>query len=350
MATVAKTQNHNRPWRVRFQTEGKQHERSFAKEPEARRFAKTADTARITPHIETFRDYAERWMTQTGPGKSVGTLRSYEKDLRLHLYPALGGMPLSAITREKCKDLLLSLTPCVAKNVKCLLGAILNEAVRDKRIPENPAKGIVVPYSNKRAELVPVTYDQLCTIEQSIPAEHRLVIWLMLGCGLRIGEAMAVRADSVRGNGKTLRVEEQVALDHHKSVLAHLKCRKDGDYRDVPLPTWLLVKINAHVAEFGTDGYLFPSYAVDGFQTQRWRSRFDQGCIEAKCQTLYPHNLRHRYASTMLNAGEPIANVSKWLGHRDINLTVNLYGHLMPEATDRAVSAADKAMAEFSAA
>ena len=252
-------------------------------------------------------------------------------------------------TREQCKDFLLgdTMTPSSAANAQRKLVAVLSEAVRDKRIVENPAKGIKVPYSAKRAELVPVTYEQLCTIEQSLPPEWRLALWLCFGCGLRIGESLAVRADSVR-NGTTLRVEEQVTNAHTgHSVIAPLKGRHLSDWRDVPCAAWLLDKINAHVAEFGTEGYLFPAFAVAHIPTQRWRRRFNVGCVKAGCPDLYMHNLRHRFSSTMLDAGEPIANVAKFLGHRDINLTVMLYGHLIKESTGRAVSAADKAFSEF---
>ncbi len=39
----------------------------------------------------------------------------------------------------------------------------------------------------------------------------------------------------------------------------------------------------------------------------------------------------------------PISEVSRWLGHKSITTTVDLYGHLVPEAADRARDALDKA-------
>ena len=44
------------------------------------------------------------------------------------------------------------------------------------------------------------------------------------------------------------------------------------------------------------------------------------------------HGLRHLYASLLLNAGVPMAVVSKILGHSSIQLTVNTYGHLLDDA------------------
>jgi integrase len=58
------------------------------------------------------------------------------------------------------------------------------------------------------------------------------------------------------------------------------------------------------------------------------------------------HDLRHTFASTALAEGVPISEVSRWLGHKSITTTVDLYGHLVPEASGRARDALDKAFAE----
>jgi integrase len=55
------------------------------------------------------------------------------------------------------------------------------------------------------------------------------------------------------------------------------------------------------------------------------------------------HDLRHTFASTALAEGVPISEVSRWLGHKSITTTVDLYGHLVPEASARARDALDKA-------
>ena len=46
-----------------------------------------------------------------------------------------------------------------------------------------------------------------------------------------------------------------------------------------------------------------------------------------------------------LAEGVPISEVSRWLGHKSITTTVNLYGHLVPEASGRARDALDRAFA-----
>jgi hypothetical protein len=50
-------------------------------------------------------------------------------------------------------------------------------------------------------------------------------------------------------------------------------------------------------------------------------------------------------ASTALAEGVPISGVSRWLGRKSITTTVDLYGHLVPEASGRARDALDRALA-----
>ena len=57
------------------------------------------------------------------------------------------------------------------------------------------------------------------------------------------------------------------------------------------------------------------------------------------------HDLRHTFASTALAEGVPISEVSRWLGHKSITTTVDLYGHLVREASGRARDALDRAFA-----
>jgi integrase len=57
------------------------------------------------------------------------------------------------------------------------------------------------------------------------------------------------------------------------------------------------------------------------------------------------HDLRHTFASAALAEGVAISEVSRWLGRKSITTTVDLCGHLVPEATTRARTAPDGAFA-----
>jgi integrase len=47
------------------------------------------------------------------------------------------------------------------------------------------------------------------------------------------------------------------------------------------------------------------------------------------------HQMRHTFASLLLQAGEPITYVSRQLGHKDSSITLRVYAHWLPDAGAR---------------
>ncbi|WP_406417594.1 tyrosine-type recombinase/integrase [Streptomyces sp. NBC_00842] len=48
-----------------------------------------------------------------------------------------------------------------------------------------------------------------------------------------------------------------------------------------------------------------------------------------------PHELRHKWTTVTLTSGVSIHEVSRWLGHRSIKVTVDQYGHLTQDGRER---------------
>jgi integrase len=48
------------------------------------------------------------------------------------------------------------------------------------------------------------------------------------------------------------------------------------------------------------------------------------------------HALRHTCASLLIASGLDILTISRRLGHANASITLNVYGHLMPNMDDRA--------------
>jgi len=73
-----------------------------------------------------------------------------------------------------------------------------------------------------------------------------------------------------------------------------------------------------------------------------WRSRvFYKALEKAKLRKFRIHDVRHTYASLLIQAGESLAYVRDQLGHHSIKVTVDIYGHLVPGANRAAVDRLD---------
>ena len=169
-----------------------------------------------------------------------------------------------------------------------------------------------------------------------------LCVWLMRGCGLRIEEALAVCKEDFIEDGTVLRVAWQASGDGTKRE--PLKHRKAGEYRDVPVPSWLWEMVEDMPVGPLTpgNGKLFQRYGTVYFRFMRATE------VAGIPDGFTPHSLRHAFASAMLARGVQITELAHFLGHRDINVTHQVYGHLLPSAAKRAVAALDAEFAEWS--
>ena len=79
-------------------------------------------------------------------------------------------------------------------------------------------------------------------------------------------------------------------------------------------------------------------------QHLRTASTFYRALHRAGIGPLRFHDLRHTYGSTLIDCGQNIYDVCRWMGHSSIQITVDVYGHML---TDRGQEAAAKADAVY---
>ncbi|WP_282694124.1 site-specific integrase [Streptomyces sp. CC208A] len=248
---------------------------------------------------------------------------------------------------------------------------MLEAAVADKRIPENPACGVRI----SRAAPCAVDEDEIPMLGEvdliaaHIAPQYRLAVYLQSGTGQRTSEVLAFSAECRRSG--FVRIRWQVSAKAHRSdcrtVFVPLKHRTEGEYRDVPAAPFVEQEIDAHLSRWEPVPVTFPGRRgkrrrLEVFFAPRWRGKgamptastygyhFRKACVsaglvDADGKAKYtPGSLRHFFASTALANGVPIREVSRWLGHKSIKTTVDIYGHLVPEAWDRCRDIMQKAM------
>src|SRR5262249_45469460 len=77
-----------------------------------------------------------------------------------------------------------------------------------------------------------------------------------------------------------------------------------------------------------------------------WKSNFERRAFhkaleKAKLRRIRFHDLRHTFASRLIQNGESLAYVRDQMGHHSIKVTVDIYGHLVPGANKAAVDRLD---------
>jgi len=355
MARIIKGKNPNKPWTVRYFHESRQRERSFATKREAANFiAKFEHDKRESIFVDPtlgkimFNDYAATWIERRNLADN--SKEGYRTVLNAWIAPAFAGRTLAQVAadREAVQELLTVTMPSGTRDraavgasrirqARSLIRGVMNEAVAAGKIPAHKLAGIEAGGAAAKPDVFRLaTRDQVTELATGLRPDLALTADLMYGCGLRVSEALAVNIHAFR-DGRVLRISEQVA---RKGSVARLKRRDAGEYRDVPVPAWLWAKVQAHVNRHGTDadGYLFTRndkrVTYGGY-----KGGFNSAACRAGLPDFGPHQLRHGFASALLADNVPITDVAKFLGHKDVNITFGIYGHLVPDAFDRSRAA-----------
>jgi integrase len=343
MATIVKGKNPNKPHTVRYYdaSTSKQRERSFVYLKDARQFKakvehEIAEGTFIDPKASQRKlaDVAWAWL-ERHPG-APKTKVIYTSTLKQHILPDFGTRPLADVAndREGVELWVRKTLPgkgvgnSVIRTCYMVLNAIVNDAVKAGRLGGSRIKGIKLPPAQHKAEIEFADQVQIDVMAEAMPKPYDGSIYLMRGCGLRLGEALGVKYPrDFRNANETLRLQCQLSPDGKGYV--PLKHRGVDGYRDIPVP---------HYVDDAVQGYYPPP-----IRHRRYLDWFHKARDKAGLSPAFtPHMLRHIYASNLLAGGIPITDVSKYLGHNSIQVTYGIYGHLVPASGDRARNVLDE--------
>lgn len=287
----------------------------------------------------------EWWPTR---GVEASTLRNDASRRRNHLDPRWRDVPIGSITRQDVKSWAAQLRrqglgPESVKRAVHLLSASLVAAVDHEVIDANPAARLKLPGGPPAPERY-LTHEEYAAIRDQLPTvRDQLVCDLLVNTGLRWGEMAGLhwkRVDLQRGR---LRVVETFDEPDGR-MKAYPKGKR---VRDVPLTPDLVARLGELERGRGDCGV---EHAV-GRCPGRLVLTTDEGAVLRNSNWAYrvwapsvelsgvghvrPHDLRHTYASWLLQRGISLADVGKLLGHVSPQ-TTQRYAHLA-ETPDAAV-------------
>lgn len=304
--------------------------------------------------IPTFKPYAETWLKNyVAPSCRASTFTRYSGILSKFVYPTLGQKPLDQITRNMIRDLLLKLSqsasPSTVALVKDVISGPLAHAVDDELIASNPVTGILrrMRLERKRKlEIEPFTPDEvqlfLDTCQYYAP-EHYPFFLTAFRTGLRLGELLALEWGDIDWSGHFITVRRSYKTGTVSPTKTGKTRRVDmSDQLTATLKT-LLTQRKREALKEGRDEPLPIVFHRKGSYTEQnyIRRIYKRMLNKAGLREMRIHDIRHTFASLLLTNGESIAYVKEQMGHSSIQMTVDIYGHLIPGANRDAVNRLD---------
>jgi integrase len=195
-------------------------------------------------------------------------------------------------------------------------------ALEDGELVLNPCLGLRLPAARGRRERI-ANPDEAGKLLAALPPVGRAVWATAFYAGLRLGELRALRWENVDLAEGVIRVE--AALDARGSIIAP---KSRSGRRTVPIPNALrqvlldLKRKRSHGYAFGDGKTPFSPSSTYLRARRAWRN--------AGLAEIGLHEARHTYASILIAAGVNAKAITQYLGHSSIEVTFDLYGHLMP--------------------
>jgi integrase len=222
-----------------------------------------------------------------------------------------------------------------------LVGAVLKYAQRTGKISKNVALEIRrdqdLPEQTER-ERKYLTHAELLKLARATGRFETLT--LVLGyCGLRFGEAAALRRKHVGDRELTVRASA-TAVKGRGIVETTTKTKRDR-HVPVPGPVWQRLK---KVLPDDPNALVFPSCKGGFLPLGEYRWAFDNACKAVGIEGLVPHGLRHTTASLAISAGANVKVVQRLLGHATAAMTLDRYGHLLSDDLAGVADALGKAI------
>ena len=288
-----------------------------------------------------FRQFVEdHWVKQVLPAFRPSTSESHRVLLHKHLLPYFGERRLCDLgTAEVQRFVTLKAEAGLAwntvKNLRNLMSRILRTAVEWGLLTSNPAHGVRLPTKQLPRPPRMLTADQFRVLLGHLPESVRIMALVCAFTGVRAGELFALRwrhIDLARG---VLQVRESV----HRGWFGPPKTR--NSVRDLPLGGVLLAALLAHqrrCQQGSSEDLVFPSGKGTALcRNNLLRRVVYPACDRAQIPRVGWHSLRHFHATLLSESGEPFKVAQAQLGHADVQTTLGVYTHVLPESQRRAV-------------
>lgn len=310
----------------------------------------------------TLGEFAGEWIESTleASDRKATTKAMYATITRKHIVGAkIGAKPLdklrpSHIDAWKVELQGRGLSESTIRTAYTILRALLDSAVRDRALAQNPVHAVRRPKvtAMEAAYLKPEQVRSLLTAAEG--SRYAPLFALLVHTGLRRGEALALHWSDVDLDAKLLRVHGTLARVDGELIVTETKTPKSR--RAVPLsPTAerLLRDIRTRQAaerlRAGTmwqrTPYIFTTELGEPCDPRNALRALKVAANRAGLpSTVGLHTLRHSAASVMLTAGVPLKVVSEVFGHASIAITGDVYGHVSPDVSREALDRLSEAL------
>ncbi|HHJ9170957.1 TPA: tyrosine-type recombinase/integrase [Streptococcus pyogenes] len=325
-------------------------------------FLSNGSTIKRKVVIKTFKELSHLWLETYKLTVKPQTYGATVTRLNRHIMPTLGNMKVDKITASDIQMLINRLSKYYVNYtaVRSVIRKVLQQGVLLGLIDYNPARDIILPRkqpnAKKKVKFIDPS-DLKSFLEHLESSQHKrynlyfdaVLYQLLLSTGLRIGEACALEWGDIDLKNGTITINK--TYNKNLKFLSTAKTQSGNRVISVDKKTLRSLKlyqmrqrqlfneVGARVSEV-----VFATPTRKYFNASVRQSALDTRCKEAGIERFTFHAFRHTHASLLLNAGISYKELQYRLGHANISMTLDTYGHLSKDKEKEAVLYYEKAM------
>lgn len=293
------------------------------------------------PKQYTFGQWAEKWLeVYKKPTVTENTfITTYQIPVRKHLIPYFGKADLQDIKNIDVQNFFSqnqkTMSASLLHKLKITLAAIFETAIENDLCVKNPAKHIDYRSSVEKNEKKVYTDEQISQAKNFF-FEDMPEAFLLLETGLRRGEMLGLMWKDIDIDNKTLSVNRSIAEKKGGGIT--IMPPKWDSYRTIPISDDL-IRLLCSLPH--NNLYVFPNINGEIAKPHNWSQKLQRhmnalNAIYPSIPQLTAHELRHTRGTELRRNGVDIYTIQKLMGHKDINVTANIYVHEDVETTRRA--------------
>ena len=303
----------------------------------------------VDPKKTTLADWLDEWLV-TYKVKILRntTIRMHHTHINKHIKPFFGN-----VTLEDLRAVMIQrfINHIAEKNYATRYRTIiintlyqaLEEAVKNDLLGKNPAKGLKIPSkveAVKEKDILTQDEQARFVAEAKKHYQYGEAFLLMLATGIRIGETLALTWDDVDFENAEISITKGMQRSDKTGDLIKETAYKPGppktksSIRTIPLLNSALELLKEKKVRDPPNerDQLFTSTVRDYPGTCQYRRVLKQVAQAAGIEkNITPHSLRHTFATRGLESGIELIVMQKLLGHSSLQMTSDIYTHVLPE-------------------
>lgn len=292
---------------------------------------------------------AERWKNEHFPTLENNSLKCYRPALK-DVVEYFGDTRIRHITASDAEAFIASLVEkqYAKKTVSTrllVLNLIFKYATIKGEVDANPCQYVKVPKNLKKEKREAPTKEELQVVKDNWNLSTAgFLAYFILFTGCRRGEALALTYGDIDMVRRVVKISKTAEwLGNVPNIKDHPKT--DAGNREIPIPQILLEKLDDGKEHKSTE-LLFKSMRRSMITNSGVRRMWEMYQRKTGLDITL-HQLRHAYATILYEAGIDVKAAQTFLGHANIQTTMDIYTHLSEAKKINSVDIIDKYLTTF---